>query len=127
MDNEYKDFPILIVDDDKDLCSLLCVGLNQYPVHTESNLSAAYSFIAGHKVSLIFLDNSLPDGKGINFIKEVTGQDPNIKIVIMTADQSPELKENAIGEGASVFIAKPFNLAVIKNIAEDIFKNRPAA
>jgi DNA-binding NtrC family response regulator len=127
MESKYKDFSILIVDDDQDLCALLDAGLKEYFVYTEHCLSSAGVFMANHKISLLFLDNSLPDGKGVDFIREVIRQDPNIKIVIMTADQSPELEEKAIMEGASIFIAKPFTLATVKSIAEDTFMNLSAA
>ena len=127
MESTCKDFTILIVDDDADLCSLLCASLKKYFIHTEHDLSSAGSYISHHKISLLILDNSLPDGKGVDFIKKVLSQDPAIKIVMMTADQSPELREKAIREGASVYIPKPFKPAVIKSIAENIFAGLPAA
>lgn len=119
---------VLIVDDDKDLCRLLQASLpSKISVHVEHTLSEAETYLTHHKPSLLFLDNSLPDGKGLSFIKEVFKLDDKIKIVMMTADTFTGLEDQAIQLGASYFISKPFRLSRVRDILFSIFPNLSAA
>jgi two-component system response regulator PilR (NtrC family) len=121
-------FSVLIVDDDKDICFILKAGLQSrfstYYMHT---LAEAQHYLTNHKVSLLFLDNSLPDGKGVEFIKEAIKLDPTVKIVMMTADASSYIRDEAFKQGAVCFIPKPFELAVVKNMLLSILPGLSAA
>ncbi len=121
-------FSVLIVDDDEDICIILKAGLSsRYSTYSTHTLAEAQRYLTDHKVSLLFLDNSLPDGKGIEFIKEAIKLDPAIKIIMMTADASAELRDESLKEGAVCFIPKPFKLAVVRNILLSILPGLSAA
>jgi DNA-binding NtrC family response regulator len=120
--------PVLIVDDDIDLCGLLEATVRKIcPVHSEHDLNSAGHYLAKLKPEIVFLDNSLPDGKGLLFIKEILTLYPDVKIILMTADLSAGLKEMAIAAGAVRFIAKPFQTAIIKNLIFSICPELRAA
>jgi response regulator of citrate/malate metabolism len=72
------------------------------------------------KPDYIFLDNHLPDGKGINFIRTMIEAHPIAKIVMMTAYDEKQLTEKALQEGASYFLHKPFNRNNIENIINSL-------
>jgi DNA-binding NtrC family response regulator len=111
---EQWNCPVLIVDDDNDLCGLIEMMVKKVcPVHVEHDLHSAGGYLSSQKPAIIFLDNSLPDGKGILFIKTILSVYPDAKIVLMTADQVAGLKEAAMGEGAVDFISKPFRASAI--------------
>jgi DNA-binding NtrC family response regulator len=119
---------VLIVDDDKDLCRLLKASLpSKISVHIEHTLSEAETYLAHHRPSLLLLDNNLPDGMGLSFIKEVVKLDDNIKIVMMTADTISGIEDQAIQLGACYFIPKPFRLSRVRDILFSIFPNLSAA
>ena len=120
--------PILIVDDDDDLCLVLAARLrNICPVHVEHNLGNAERYLMKEKPLIILLDNNLPDGLGVRYIRHVLDLYPDIKIVLMTADTSARLNESAILEGAIRFIAKPFRLADINELIFSICPDLRAA
>ena len=124
----HENFSVLIVDDDEDLCQLLKACLpSRFSVHVEHTLSEAGRYLSHHKPSLLFLDNSLPDGKGLQFIKEAIKLDEDIKIVMMTADAGSGIRAEAIQQGACYFIPKPFRLSLVKDIVFSIFPNLSAA
>ena len=81
--------------------------------------SCAYSIaeakknINSIKPSVLFLDNRLPDGYGIDFISQVKQDFPLTRIVMMTAHNSPEDIRKAKNRGADYFISKPFNASII--------------
>jgi len=109
--------PVLIVDDDNDLCLILeRVITDKCSVHVEHNLRNAEIYLTQLEPSIILLDNNLPDGTGVWSIKDILKDHPAVKIVLMTADDSNGLKEKAIREGAVIFIAKPFRASMINEI-----------
>ncbi len=104
--------PILIVDDDNDLCLILETRLRKIcDVHVEHDLRSAENYLSKLKPQIVLLDNNLPDGTGVDSIGNMLAQYSTIKIILMTADTSAGLKERAMHEGAVSFIAKPFRMA----------------
>ena len=84
------------------------------------SLEDVLNIIQQLKPDYIFLDNHLPDGKGINFIKKMIDISPGVKIVMMTAHNEKQLTEKALEEGASYFLHKPFNRNNIENIINSL-------
>jgi two-component system chemotaxis response regulator CheY len=108
---------VLIVDDDNDLCRILeFVITDKCSVHVEHSLDGADHYLADRKPDIILLDNNLPDGLGVKAIKHMLQIYPEVKIVLMTADDSKGLQEMAMDEGAAKFIAKPFQARIINDV-----------
>jgi DNA-binding NtrC family response regulator len=128
MKTTEKICPVLVVDDDNDLCEIMEAIVRKIcPVHSEHNLQSAESYLTRRKPDIIFLDNNLPDGSGVLFIKEILDFYPDAKIVLMTADVSAGLKEKALDEGAVRFIAKPFRSSTINELILAMCPNLHAA
>ena len=106
----------LIVDDELDVCYLLSSILKHKNLQTSyvNSITEAKKVLREDKPSIIFLDNHLPDGFGVNFIKEIKTLHPEVKIVMITAYDTSEDREKAFLQGADHFIGKPFT-------AESIF------
>ena len=108
---------VLIVDDDPDLCLILKVGLQRdYKVYISHTLTEANTWLSHQPAAVVLLDNSLPDGSGVNFLEEVIKLDADIKVILMTADINPELKQQALDNGAQYFLPKPFNVSEVKRL-----------
>ena len=124
MKSNEKICPVLVVDDDNDLCEIMEAIVRKIcPVHSEHDLQSAENYLTKLKPEIIFLDNNLPDGSGVLFIKEILDFYPDVKIVLMTADVSMGLKEKALDEGAVRFMAKPFRSATINELILSICPN----
>ncbi len=104
------DTKVLIVDDESDACYLLENILKSQNIKSTSahNLSEATKVLAQIKPTIVFLDNHLEDGLGIDFIPEVKSFSPDIKVVIITAQDSSAWRIKAMNKGADSFIGKPF-------------------
>lgn len=113
---------VLIIDDEEELCMLMELVLEREHFRARSIhvLEDAIHTIQQLKPDYIFLDNHLPDGKGIDFIKKMIEAYPPAKIVMMTAHDEKLLNEKAIHEGASYFLHKPFNRNNIENIINSL-------
>jgi DNA-binding NtrC family response regulator len=128
MEHYERECPVLIVDDDGDLCRILAAILkNTCPVHIEHDLRSAESYLKRIKPLIILLDNNLPDGLGVTYIRHVLDLYPDVKVALMTADTSSGLMESAIEVGAVRFIPKPFRSATIINIILSICPELRAA
>lgn len=61
----------------------------------------------------IFLDNNLPDGKGINVIEQIK-QSHSSRVIMMSAMSN--LKEEAFRRGVDYFMDKPISFVEIRRI-----------
>jgi DNA-binding NtrC family response regulator len=110
----------LIVDDEIDVCYLLSSILkykNLQASYVNSIGEAKRVLKEGHH-SIIFLDNHLPDGFGVNFIAEIRKLDPYIKIIMITAHDTNNDRNKAYELGVDQFIGKPFSRETIFNAVE---------
>ena len=113
---------VLIIDDEEELCMLMELVLQRKHFQATSIhlLQDSIDTILKIKPDYIFLDNHLPDGKGIDFIKPIIDTYPGVKIVMMTAHDEKQLTEKALHAGASYFLHKPFNRNNIENIINSL-------
>lgn len=116
---------IVIIEDEKDLGILMRNFLvKQLNVKTPDTVKIAttlhegINFINQLNPEWIFIDNNLPDGKGINEIEQIRNNDKlyNRKIVMMSA--MTNLREEALRKGADYFLDKPISFVEVKNLFE---------
>lgn len=101
---------ILIIDNEKDLCSLLHESLSQrkYNVAISNTKREALGYMRKEKPDLIFLDLKLPDGDGLKLLPIIRKNHPQTIVNIISAYGSEESREEAKNKGAYAFIDKPF-------------------
>ncbi|MES2848836.1 MAG: response regulator [Bacteroidota bacterium] len=114
----------LIIDDEYDICFLLSRILksNNLEVQFANTISEGKKYLSSLNPNVLFLDNHLPDGYGIDFISYVKEQYPHTKIVMVTAHDTSEDRKKALEEGADIFISKPFSAAEIKNAIQQFYR-----
>src|SRR4051812_23525658 len=78
---------ILIIDDEEKLRSLLArlIRLEGFEVAEAGNFKSALVAVEKDEPDVILCDVKLPDGNGINFVKELKRKHPLIEIVLLTA------------------------------------------
>ena len=113
---------VLIIDDETDICYLLSTLLKQKNLETEyvNTLSDATLALRKDVPEIIFLDNHLPDGLGMNYIEYIKNNYPTSKIVMITAHDTAADRSRALSEGADYFISKPFTREVIYRTVEQL-------
>lgn len=113
----------LIVDDETDTCFLLKGILQQQGFQTSfvHSLQDAKTALALSVPDVVFLDNHLKDGHGIEFIPYLTERFAQLKIIIITAFDTALDKQNAYQKGAHHFIGKPFNRTIVSQALMLIF------
>ena len=104
---------ILIIEDEKDLASILKVGLNDegYAVDTASNGEDGWYMIEITDYDLIILDILLPDINGWEILKRIREREMNVPVLMLTALDSTENKVKGLDGGADDYITKPFEFS----------------
>ncbi|PSL26841.1 response regulator [Dyadobacter jiangsuensis] len=115
---------IVIIEDERDLGVLMRNFLvRQLNIKTpDGNVRVVASLMEGidcvrdMRPDWIFIDNNLPDGKGIQAIRQIRDVHPGkqAKVVMMSA--MTNLKEEAFRNGADFFLDKPISFVEVKNI-----------
>ena len=113
---------VLIVDDELDICYLLSGMLKQRNFHTGfvNTLTDAKTALKTDTPSLIFLDNHLPDGLGLDFIPFIKQNYPDVKVIMITAHDGAVERKKAYDGGVDLFVAKPLNRKLIYDAIEKL-------
>jgi DNA-binding response OmpR family regulator len=104
----------LIIDDEEDICILLSSYLRKKNIdtHYAMSLRDGMKMLIDLKPTILFLDNNLPDGSGIDAIPEIRSFDKDLKIIVISAMTT--LKEKAFANSANAFIDKPISFENIQ-------------
>jgi len=118
-----KNCKAYIIDDEEDLCLLLQLNLSRKfkAVKYAVSLKQGINYLNKNKVDILFLDNNLPDGSGIDQIKTIRKKNPNAIIIIISALNL--LRDSAMEAGADDFLGKPISF---KHIGEVLNRYYPS-
>ncbi|CAL2080241.1 DNA-binding transcriptional response regulator, NtrC family, contains REC, AAA-type ATPase, and a Fis-type DNA-binding domains [Tenacibaculum sp. 190524A02b] len=111
-----KEATILIVDDDDDILFSARISLKKYftEIKTENNPKKIGNHLTTSTIDVVLLDMNyrigFEDGKeGLYWLKHIKNLSPETTVVLMTAFGSVHLAVEAIKQGATDFILKPWN------------------
>lgn len=99
---------ILIIDDEEKLLKLLTriVKLEGFTVWEASTLKVASKILEKEIVDVILCDVKLPDGNGVDFVKQIKTSFPSTEIILLTAYGNITDGVQAIKNGAFDYITK---------------------
>jgi two-component system response regulator PilR (NtrC family) len=100
---------ILVIDDEADLRELLEITLVKMglDVDSASTVREARALLAQHNYALVLTDMRLPDGTGLELVREVAGQGRGTPIAVITAYGSADNAVVALKAGAFDYVSKP--------------------
>ncbi len=102
---------ILIVDDESSICTFLSIALeDEFDVLTANNSQQVFELLKKHKIHLIVLDLMLGDENGLDLLRNVKSQYPEVAVIMMTAFGDISTSVEAIKRGASHYLCKPVNI-----------------
>lgn len=108
-------YRIMIVEDDKVLREGIVLALNS----GETVFSQAATLKEGRNLyrqeafHLILLDINLPDGNGLDFLKEIK-KEGTTPVILLTANDLETDIVSGLLTGADDYVTKPFSLAVLR-------------
>jgi DNA-binding NtrC family response regulator len=106
---------ILVADDERSIRLTLETGLtlNGFRVTCARTGREAVEAARASHYDAVISDVLMPDGDGLDVVRELRTVSPGVPIILITAQGSVELAVRAVSEGASDFIAKPFEIAAL--------------
>jgi len=120
------DTRILIVDDDPLICRQLedLYASQQYLVSSAGNASEALRLLGEHDFSLAVVDLRIPGTDGIGLTREIREHWPDLDVIMITGYASIKGAVEAIKQGASDYITKPFQKEEILLATEKVLEKR---
>lgn len=108
--------PILLVDDDPDLCELIEDTLSDaYAIHTCHDEISACATFAKLNPGIVLLDINLPNGNGLKLCQKLIEQANHYPMVLMlSGDSGPDMQLQAYDSGGSDFLPKPFRIKELR-------------
>ena len=120
---------ILVADDERSIRLMLETGLtlNGFRVTAVRTGREALEAAATGQYDAVLSDIYMPDGGGLELVDSLRASDPNLPIVLMTAQGSLEVAVEAVARGASDFIGKPFEISAVVELLRRILEARREA
>jgi CheY-like chemotaxis protein/HPt (histidine-containing phosphotransfer) domain-containing protein len=108
---------ILIIDDDPGMHGMLQISLAPlgYNVVAAENGRQGLEMLEAEPFSVVILDIMLPDLDGIEILRRIREQWPEIEVIMLTAYASLETAIEAVRLGAYDYVTKPFRLDAIRS------------
>ncbi|MDR3479830.1 MAG: sigma-54 dependent transcriptional regulator [Burkholderiaceae bacterium] len=119
---------ILVVDDEPDLRELLEITLVKMGLDVDSaeSLDVARAFLRSREYALVLTDMRLPDGLGIELVREVASDHKNLPIAVLTAFGSADNAVAALKAGAFDYLSKPVGLDQLRMMVQSALRiSRP--
>lgn len=126
MGSSVKRKRILFVDDDPEMRSLVQEYFDQegYLLSVANDGKAGLSQLGELEFDAIITDLRMKEMDGLAFLKAIRQQDSLIPVVLITAFGTIEAAVEAIKEGATNFIPKPFKMGALKTILDNAIEHK---
>jgi putative nucleotidyltransferase with HDIG domain len=117
---------LLIVDDELSVREILAEGMAAFGYDTLMAGSApeAFEILRREPVHLILSDIEMPDENGLALLERIKEQDDEMDVVMVTGVVDAATAINAIRQGASDYVTKPFNLEEVQIVVERTLEKR---
>lgn len=104
---------ILIIEDEKELAKSIVEYLSEekYVCEVASTFTEAMNKTNVFNYDCILLDITLPDGNGLKILEELTKENKEDGVIIISAKNSIDDKINGLQLGADDYLTKPFHLS----------------
>ena len=116
---------VLIVDDSyymRTMLKNLLADAGYEVVGEAPNGEEAVKLARSVNPQLITLDVILPDTTGLEVLKQIKKETPDMKVVMVSAMGQEMVVNEAIQNGAQAYLVKPFNEEKVLEVVENVFK-----
>lgn len=103
---------VLVVDDEPNLTELLSMALRYEGWEVRSAASGIQAVRAAKEFApdAVVLDMMLPDFDGMEVLRRMRGDDPNVPVLFLTAKDAVEDRVAGLTAGGDDYVTKPFSL-----------------
>jgi two-component system response regulator PilR (NtrC family) len=111
---------ILVVDDEQSIRDFLRLLLEEggYQVKVASSLEEGRKAFVEDTFGLVLCDIIMPDGNGLDLLREMKAHDSRASVIMMTAYTSTQSAIEAMKRGAYDYLSKPFDVEELKVVVQ---------
>jgi len=119
---------LLVVDDEPDLRTLyeLTLVREGYDVESAGSVAEAWGMLAHQRYHLLITDMRLPDGTGLDLLRQLEEAGRGEKGIVITAYGSAENAVEALKAGAYDYLTKPVDLKQFRAVVASALGRGPA-
>lgn len=117
---------ILVADDDEGIRMVVTQALSRagFDVRATGNASTLWQWVEEGEGDLVITDVVMPDENGLDLVPRIRRIRPNLRIVVMSAQNTLLTAVKATERGAFEYLPKPFDLAELVSIVKRGLDNR---
>ena len=117
---------VLVIDDEPDLRTLYELTLLRegYRVETAATVAEARNLLDRNRFAAVITDMRLPDGTGLDLLKEIQAQRRPERCMVITAYGSAENAVEALKNGAFDYLTKPVDLKQFRTVVASAIRDR---
>src|SRR3974390_2277783 len=114
------DATILVADDDRAIRTVLSQALSRlgHDVRTTSNAATLWRWVSDGEGDLVITDVVMPDENGLDLVPRIKKLRPELRIVVMSAQNTLLTAVKATERGAFEYLPKPFDLRELVGAVE---------
>ncbi len=117
---EQKKKNLLVVDDEPIICQLCARALSNFEVLQAHDGRQALNMLEKHEIDIILSDVMMPNLSGLDLLRTVKDQQPDMAIILMTGYTDKDVILQALKAGADDFISKPINLLQLRTTVDKV-------
>jgi DNA-binding NtrC family response regulator len=116
---------LFLVEDDELILTMLArtLGREGYEIRTDTGGADLIDKIIPWHPDVVLLDINLPGQNGMDTLKTLKSDAPDIEVIMLTADDTAETAVKAMKIGARDYLTKPFNMDEVKIVISNAFEN----
>lgn len=120
---------ILVIDDEESICFAFrrYFSARGFEVAVSSSGRNGLSRFRELRPDVVFVDVCLPEMDGLDVLKQVIHEDPNARVVVITAFGSFDVVSEAVESGAFDYLVKPLDLEHVDEIVSRALLSRQMA
>src|SRR5216684_6550616 len=111
---------ILVADDDRAIRTVLNQALARlgHDVRTTGNAATLWRWVENGEGDLVITDVVMPDENGLDLLPRIRKARPELRVVVMSAQNTLLTAVKATERGAFEYLPKPFDLKELVNVVE---------
>ncbi|GGF14887.1 nitrogen regulation protein NR(I) [Aliidongia dinghuensis] len=111
---------ILVADDDRAIRTVLNQALGRlgHDVRTTGNAAQLWRWVADGEGDLVITDVVMPDENGLDLLPRIKKMRPDLRVIVMSAQNTLMTAVKATERGAFEYLPKPFDLRELVNVVE---------
>jgi len=115
-----SDASILVADDDTGIRTVLnqALGRAGYSVRVTGNAATLWNWIEAGEGDLVITDVVMPDENGLDLLPRIRKIRPDLRIIVMSAQNTLLTAVKAAERGAFEYLPKPFDLSELVSVVK---------